>query len=228
MASPPHPVVTFSLLILSLLFSTACSATCAAPKLKHSNLYKNCNELPTLKSTLHWTYTAANKTLAVAFTAAPPADGGWVAWGINPTGTGMGGTQAILAYKDPNGSMAVKTYNISSYSSIVEGKLAFQVYDKRAEFNAGDGSITIFAVVESAGGKVNQIWQVGPGVSKGVPEKHEFNQENLNSKASLDLSSVAPTGASQTSGDAGLRKRNVGFVLLLGLVFAVFCLPGRS
>lgn len=35
----------------------------------------------------------------------------------------MVGSQALIAFKDANGSMVVKTYNIKSYSEIVEGKI---------------------------------------------------------------------------------------------------------
>lgn len=228
-SSSSRLLTIFSLLILSLL-SPATAATCASPKLQNPTLYKTCTDLPALKSTLHWTYNSSNKTLTVAFTAA----GGWVAWGINPTSTGMAGTQAILAYKRPNGALSVKTYNISSYSSIVEGKLSFEVYEKRAEFNAGDGSITIFATVASDGGKVNHVWQVGPGVTNGMPEKHEFKPENLASKASLDLTTVPAGGASESSTSGGVdamtRKRNTHGILNAiswGLLFPIGVIIAR-
>lgn len=129
--------------------------------------------------------------------------------------------------------MSVKTYNISSYSDILEGKLAFPVYEKRAVFNAADASITIFATVGNSGGKINHVWQVGPGVTKGLPEKHEFKQENLQAKGTLDLS--ADGGSSQasessTSGDAKTNKRNTHGILNAiswGLLFPIGAIIAR-
>lgn len=97
----------------------------------------------------------------------------------------MVGAQALLAYKASNGSMVVKTYNISSYSSIVESKLSFGVRDKKAE--SSNGVMRIFAKLALPAGmtSVNQVWQVGSTVTNGVPEKHEFQPANLNAKGKL-------------------------------------------
>lgn len=42
---------------------------------------------------------------------------------------------------------------------------------------------------------VNQVWQVGPSVTKGVPDKHAFQAANLNAKGVLDLVSGGNGGA---------------------------------
>ncbi|XP_021749592.1 cytochrome b561 and DOMON domain-containing protein At4g12980-like [Chenopodium quinoa] len=223
--------ITFSLLFLLTSLPLSLSSTCTSPKLTSS--YKSCNELPSLSSSLHYSYDHSNKSLSIAFTATPPSASGWVAWGINPTGTGMAGTQAIVAFKDTDGSMSVKTFNLSSYSDIIEGKLSFPVYEKRAVFNAADGSITIFASVGNSGtGKINHVWQVGPGVSKGFPEKHEFKPENLQSKGTLDLNGGASSGskASETASDAATKKRNTHGILNAiswGLLFPIGAIIAR-
>ncbi|KAL2932742.1 hypothetical protein RDABS01_015861 [Bienertia sinuspersici] len=218
-----------SIFLLLTLFNVSSSSTCSSPKLTSS--FNSCNQLPTLSSSLHFTYNPSNKSLSIAFTATPPSASGWVAWGINPTSTGMAGTQAILAYKDTDGSMSVKTFNISSYSDIVEGKLAFKVYEKRAVYNSDDKSITIFATVENSGAKINHVWQVGPGVSKGFPEKHEFQTDNLQSKATLDLN--APDGGSSKAADStsdAIKKKNTHGILNAiswGILFPIGAIIAR-
>ena len=125
--------------------------------------------------------------------------------------------------------MVVKTYNISSYSSIVEGKLSFEVWDLEAE--AGDdGKMVIYGSlkVPASAVKLNQVWQVGPGVTNGHPMKHEFAKANLASLGELNLvekvssgdSSPAPAPhvANNDSGD-GSRAREINAGLwILGLV----------
>ncbi|KNA16719.1 hypothetical protein SOVF_086560 isoform B [Spinacia oleracea] len=207
--APLQITLIFSLLFLPL----SLSSTCTSPKL--TSTYKSCSQLPSLSSSLHFTYNPSNKSLAVAFTAVPPSSSGWVAWGINPTSTGMAGTQALVAFRNSDGSMSVDTFNLSSYSDIIPGKISFPVYEKRAVFNKDDGSITIFASVgHSGGGKINHVWQVGPGVTKGFPMKHDFKPENLKATATLDLSAdgggASQASESSTSSDATAKKRNVG------------------
>ncbi|KAK9726654.1 hypothetical protein RND81_05G228500 [Saponaria officinalis] len=216
------------LLTLSLLLPTVLSATCTTPKLSSTTPYTTCTPLSSLSAALHYTYHPSNHTLSVAFTATPPSSAGWVAWGINPSGTGMLGGQAFVAYKSPSSSaVTVSTFNLSSYAAISAAPLSFPVYSHSGEFNAADGSFTIYAAVKSDGGKVNHIWQVGPGVTKGVPDKHAINAANLQSKATIDVTTgvAADSGASSSSAvDLGLKKRNVGyFFLCLSLFFVYFC-----
>ncbi|KAI3829869.1 hypothetical protein L1987_04000 [Smallanthus sonchifolius] len=185
---PKPPLSALLLTYASLLFlsSPAHSLNCSSQKFSN-NLYTNCNDLPTLNSSLHWTYVAKTSSLSIAFIAPPSKPNGWIAWAINPTQTGMAGAQALIAFKDSNGSMTVKTYNISSYASIVEGKISFEVSDTRAEYSAE--SMKIFATLKlpKTMTEVNHIWQVGGSVSEGMPVKHEFQPENLNSKGNLRL-----------------------------------------
>ncbi|KAI9071733.1 hypothetical protein K1719_046310 [Acacia pycnantha] len=108
----------FSLLV-SLPFP-ATSLTCTSQKFTGNKVYSNCVDLPVLNSFLHWTHDSSNSSLSIAFVA-PAKPGGWVSWAINPTGTGMAGAQALVAFKDEKGVVMAKTYNISSYSSVVPG-----------------------------------------------------------------------------------------------------------
>ncbi|XP_027126976.1 cytochrome b561 and DOMON domain-containing protein At3g25290-like [Coffea arabica] len=208
--------ISLLLLLIPLLISPAHSLKCTSQNFTGgSTHYTNCTDLPSLNAYLHWTYESTNKTLSIAFIAPPPKSDGWVAWAINPTAAGMAGAQALLAYKAANGSMVVKTYNISSYSSVVESKVWFDVLDKKAEFSGG--VIRIFAklALPESLTTVNQVWQVGPS-GKAGPEKHEFKPENLNAKGTLQLVedageiSPAPSPSPGASGPSGNGTRQSG------------------
>ncbi|MBA0746889.1 hypothetical protein Gogos_009362, partial [Gossypium gossypioides] len=144
-------------------------------------------ELPIFNSTPHFTFNATNSSYSIAFSAPLPNPNGWTAWVINPTATRMIGSQAFIAFRN-KGSLVVKTYNISSYSSIVEGKLSFDVWDLEAK-TSDDGKMVIYGSlkVPTSVEKVNQVWQVGPGVTHDHPMKHELTKGNLGSSGELKL-----------------------------------------
>ncbi|GMI69194.1 Auxin-Induced in Root cultures 12 [Hibiscus trionum] len=208
-----------SLLLLFCLCTTLISAThaadCSSLKLTGGRKqYSNCTELPSLNSTLHFTYNATNSSLSIAFSAPPAKPDGWIAWAVNPTATGMAGSQTLLAFKS-NGSMVVKTYNISSYSSIVEGKLSFDVWDLEAETDK-DGKMIIYGSVKVATSaeKLNQVWQVGPGVVDGFPMKHEFEKPNLASLGELQLvEKLSPAASSPSPSPQSAENSNSGYLV---------------
>ncbi|KAL4587908.1 hypothetical protein LXL04_000785 [Taraxacum kok-saghyz] len=196
------------LIFASLVFLTSPvhSLNCSSQKFTNSKLYSKCIDLPTLGASLHWTHIAENSSLSIAFIAPPAKPDGWIAWAINPTQTGMAGSQALVAFKDSNGSMAVKTYNISSYSSIVEGKISLDVSESIAEYS--DKSMKIFATVKlpKTMTEVNHVWQVGGLVKGGMPGKHEFLPANLKSmgKLQLPMSENAQSNGTTTVGSPSI------------------------
>ncbi|KAF5953515.1 hypothetical protein HYC85_006371 [Camellia sinensis] len=140
MASLPFAPLLLNLLaslIFLLLISPSHSLKCTSQTFTDKKLYTNCTDLPYLSAYLHWTYDSTKSSLSIAFIAPPAKSNGWIAWAINPTGTGMAGAQSLIAFKQSNGSMTVNTYNISSYSSIVKSKIAFDVPEKSAEYSGG-------------------------------------------------------------------------------------------
>ncbi|KAK1364360.1 Auxin-induced in root cultures protein 12 [Heracleum sosnowskyi] len=153
----------------------------------NNKTYKNCTDLPTLNSYLHYTYDAHKSSLSIAFIAPPAKPEGWISWGINPTGTCMVGTQALIAFKQSTSDMTVKTYNLVSYRLIVQSKLSFEVSDLSAEYS--DGVMRIFATWTLSENMtvVNQVWQVGASVINDRPARHAFVPENLNAKGELKL-----------------------------------------
>ncbi|XP_024980996.1 auxin-induced in root cultures protein 12-like [Cynara cardunculus var. scolymus] len=203
--SPPPFFFFFLILTLTSLVlrsSPVHSLNCSSEKFTNNKLYSNCTDLPTLNSTLHWTFTPQNSTLDVAFIAPPATPNGWIAWAINPTGTGMIGCQSLIAFKNSKGSMTVKTYNISSYSSIEEGKVSFEVPESSAEFSGGVMKIFAMVKLPKTITEVNHVWQVGSSVKDGVPQKHGFSPENMKAMGKLQLegkSNATSTAAGNTT-----------------------------
>ncbi|KAG1363424.1 Cytochrome b561 and DOMON domain-containing protein [Cocos nucifera] len=204
--------------------TTAADQGCASQNLGSSRVFAACTDLPHLSSSLHWTYDRATAALSIAFVAPPAAAEGWVAWAINPTGTGMAGSQALVAFRQADGKMGVKTYNITGYA-LEESKIAFETSDLAAEY-AG-GVMRIFGTLKLGMEMtvVSEVWQVGGSVTNGVPDKHAFRTENLESKGKLDLI----RGVSSGSGGSVTRERNIhgvlnavswGILLPIGAIFA--------
>ncbi|PIN20940.1 hypothetical protein CDL12_06364 [Handroanthus impetiginosus] len=202
---------------VALQLSPALSLTCTSQTFsQRTTRFANCTDLPKLKAFLHWTYdpeAQPKPTLSVAFIAPPAKPEGWVAWALNPTGSGMLGAQSLIAFRDTNGSVVVNTYSISSYSGIAESKISYNVLNKRAEYS--DGVIRIFATLElpAAEEEVNQVWQVGASVKNGVPVRHDFSPDNLSSKNTLQLVSTegtasAPAPAPASVAPAGRQSGN--------------------
>jgi hypothetical protein len=180
------------LILLSIsLVPTSHAATktpsCSSYKFTNNNTYTKCTDLDQLSASLHWTYNS-DGTLSIAFIAPPAAPTGWVAWGINPTAESMVGTQALIAFKESNGSMTVKTYNITSTKSVQESPILYETSDLSSEFGS-DSNIVLFATLKIGKSveSLNQVYQVGSSVTKGVPDKHAFKQENMASTAVLTL-----------------------------------------
>lgn len=182
---PPLVIITLSI-CAALLISPSLSLTCTSQKFTNEKTFPDCMDLPQLDASLHYSYNSSNSSLSIAYVAAPAKPDGWVAWAINPTSTGMVGAQALLAFKS-NGAPAVKTYPISAYGPIREGKLSFDVWDLSAE--SVDNKIALFASMklDDKVNKVNQVWQVGPGVAGGVPLSHDMDEANTKATGVLTL-----------------------------------------
>ncbi|KAL5801882.1 hypothetical protein ACOSQ3_033514 [Xanthoceras sorbifolium] len=195
-------MATFSVVAMSLglsfflllLVSPAVSLTCTSQTLKNKEKFDKCLDLPALDSYLHYSYNATNSSLSIAFVAPPAKPQGWIAWAINPTGQGMIGSQALLAFKS-NNKVVVKTLDISSFSSISESKLSFETWDLSGEATS-NGNLVIYGSmkVEEKADMLNQVWQVGSEVEDGMPLKHGFQPENMESKGTLVLEKLAGGG----------------------------------
>ncbi|KAE9459774.1 hypothetical protein C3L33_08321, partial [Rhododendron williamsianum] len=147
----------------SLALSVAGGSSCSDSVFPNNQVFASCTDLPNLDSFLHWTYTPSSSTLHIAYRHSQVSSSTWVAWGINPTSKGMIGTQAILAYPKPDGTVAVFTSPVDSYGTrLREGNLTFAVSDLSAMFM--DNEMVIFATIELPENttSVDHVWQDGP------------------------------------------------------------------
>ncbi|TVU04971.1 hypothetical protein EJB05_48116, partial [Eragrostis curvula] len=205
MASAMRPQLA-ALLVLLLASPAAtrlasAAGACAGEKFPAGRTYATCEDLPKLGASLHWTYDAPTSSLSVAFVAAPAGPGGWVAWGLNPTGEGMAGAQALVALKGSGAAApAVKTYNITGYVPLgaKSTPIAFPATDLAAD--VAGSKIRMYGKLKLTAGMkaVNHVWQVGSSVTGGAPDKHAFAADNLAAKSKLVLAGKA-SGAAATA-----------------------------
>lgn len=59
---------------------------------------------------------------------------GWIAWRINPTGTPMVGTQALITFKNLNDTIVVKTFKWNLCKSIDSGVCEYGVSNKEGMY----------------------------------------------------------------------------------------------
>jgi hypothetical protein len=208
-------LLPFITLLLLLPSASLVAASCSSENFSQNRLYTTCNDLPYLSSSLHFSYDSTTGNLSLAFVSTPGSPSGWVAWAINPTGSGMKGSQTLIAFKQPNGSMVVKTYDISGYA-IEESAISYKTSDLSAEYGS-DGKIRMFAnvVVGKGVSTLNQVWQVGASVTSGVPDQHAMKSDNMASVGKLDL----VKGVSSSTGSSGAapsdKKKNVSTLILI-------------
>uniref|UniRef100_A0A0D9X6T0 DOMON domain-containing protein n=1 Tax=Leersia perrieri TaxID=77586 RepID=A0A0D9X6T0_9ORYZ len=183
-----------SLLLVAAMATTAKSASsesCASYTFSSNQQYGSCAALPHLGTTLHYNYTAATNTVAVAFRA-PQTAKGWVAWGINPTGSGMVGTQAVVAFHGSNGSLIAYPTVLDSYApSMAPAADAAPITGVSAEENAKAKEVVVYATVAlpaGKGSKFNHVWQQGGSVSGDVPAAHPTSGDNVLSVGTIDFS----------------------------------------
>lgn len=205
MASSNMPLL---LSFISMIFLSAIAPSMGSCSTRFSNNreFTFCADLPTFSSSLHWTYTASNAALSIAFVAPPAAQAGWVAWGINPSRPAMVGTRALLAYRSSNGSIVAGTYNITGFN-VVPSPIDYRVSDLAAEESGSN--FVIFATLQLPAGTTatNHVWQVGSAMGqRGSPVVHAMLPANLNSVGTIDFvrgtaggSSPPPTSPSAPS-----------------------------
>jgi hypothetical protein len=217
-------IAVLTVLLAAVALPTATRAAAAAPagscdgdKFPAGRNYTHCAALPYLGARLHWTYDAKTGSLSVAFVARPAGAGGagWVSWGINPTGEGMKGAQALMALRpSPAAPYAIKTYNITGYKPFGASStaIAFKAMYLAADESAGE--VRLYGKLQLAPKTdvVNHVWQVGSAVNGGAPTKHAFETDNLQSKGKLALSGAAPapTPAPATAAGSSAAKAGKG------------------
>lgn len=210
MASFTRSLCFLCLFVPILLISSSSrvqAQNCNTDTFSSNKLYSQCNSLPDLTSTLHWTYYT-NGTVDVAYRITQSSSD-WVSWAINPSGTGMIGANAFLAYHDSAGSVQVITSTLDSFgTTIANGSLSFTVYEMSAEY--ADGAYTIYATLELPSNRttLNTVWQRGSSFSGGVPSGHP-NTNTGSQTADLNFLSAE----SSSSGSSRLHRENIHGVL---------------
>jgi Protein of unknown function (DUF568) len=166
-------LLSFLCLCLPILLSSSVQAqNCNSETFSSNKLYSSCTSLSDLNSTIHWTYHSTNGTVDVAYRITQSSSN-WVAWAINPTGSGMIGANAFLAYHDSAGTLQIIKCELSSYApTIANGSLAFTVYEMSTDYS--NGAYTIYATLELPNNSTTQntVWQRGSGFTNGVPSSH--------------------------------------------------------
>eukprot|EP01018_Ginkgo_biloba_P014070 Gb_13521 [translate_table: standard] len=188
------PILSVVILVWS---SHATAQTCMKTFSAQNKVFTTCNDLTELNAGLSWTYYPQTGSIDMAFRAKPAATNGWVAWGINPTTTGMIGTQTLIAFRHSNGTTIVDTYDVKSKTAALQpSTISITVANKSAVFE--NGEITIFATVSLPSNKttVNHVWQVGSGVTGSSPQVHATASANLASYGSVNLQNGTSTGSS--------------------------------
>ncbi|XP_059664647.1 cytochrome b561 and DOMON domain-containing protein At5g47530-like [Cornus florida] len=173
--------------ILASLFLISHAQTCSNYTFSSNRAFTSCTDLPHLQAHLHWNYIPSTGKLEIAYRANQTSNG-WVAWAINPTDTGMVGSQALVAFQNANGTMTVYPTPITSYSpSMLPGTLSFQVSNISAEYS--NKEMMIFADVGPLdnGTVVNLVWQAGSSVTNNVPQVHSMSMPNLHSMGALNF-----------------------------------------
>ncbi|WRX27880.1 DOMON domain - like 7 [Theobroma cacao] len=201
-------VLSLSLFVSLILSSNA--QTCAKYAFSSNRVFRSCTDLPVLNSFLHYNYDSSGK-LEIAYRHTGITSSRWVAWAINPTSTGMVGSQALVAYQQTDGSMRAYKSPITQYQTqLREGDLSFDVSALSATY--ANSEIIIFATLELSnnGTTLNQVWQEG-ALSGNTPQMHATSGANVQSMGTLNL--VSGEAGAAGGGSSRLRKRNIHGVL---------------
>lgn len=176
--------------ILASLFLVTSAQNCSNYTFPANRTFTSCKELPFLEANLHWNYNSSSTKVSIAYRAKQDPKG-WVAWAINPTGQGMVGSQALVAFQNSNGSMIAYTTQVTSYNpSMLETNLSLQVSYVSAEYS--NNEMTIFATIGPLGNgtAVNHVWQAGSSVSSNIPQMHSLSSPHLQSFGKIDFQKV--------------------------------------
>ncbi|KAJ1290275.1 hypothetical protein BS78_02G230800 [Paspalum vaginatum] len=195
-----------------LLLASSMAATYAAAagcgddeKFPANRSYAHCAALGQLGATLHWTYDAKTALLSLAFVAKTAGDNGgdgWVSWALNPTGGGMKGAQALVAFKRRRTpAYVVNTYNLTGHRALGGDPtpITYRATDLAADESGG--KVRLYGTLQLPQGMeaVNHIWNVGSSVTDGAPVKHALAQENLDARGRLVLSGSVLAAAPETA-----------------------------
>ncbi|CAN4100968.1 unnamed protein product [Withania somnifera] len=183
-------LLAFCFLLFSLFFFSSSAQTNCSDFRFHGKFYDSCRDLHTLNSLIHWNYDVSSGIVDVAFRKSKNEQGRWLAWAINPTSTGMIGSQAFVTLQRSDGTLEAYTSPINSYgTTLMKGNLSFRVHDVSTQ-NI-NGQVIIFAKIMTCPliFWVNHVWQEGPLQDDNTPGVHGLSGDNLKSFGTLDFHS---------------------------------------
>ncbi|CAI0383819.1 unnamed protein product [Linum tenue] len=202
-------IFTGFLLFLSFFTSPSQAQTCNGLALPSNQVYSTCVDLPVLTAYLHWTFHQENSTADIAFRKTGTSPTNWVCWALNPSGGQMVGSQALVAFQQPNGSMTAYTTSIDSLGpSMRPGTLSFRVSNLRAQHSNGETLIFATLHLDANLLSTNQVWQEGP-LTSGAPSMHSTTGDNVRSIGTINFQ----TGAATAGGGASNSRLRIHGVL---------------
>jgi len=104
---------------LNIIHQPTSSIPCNSYTFPNNLNYARCSDLPILDSSLYWNYNPETSIIDVAFKKINVKDSSWIAWAINPTSNGMIGSQALIGYRNFDGSFKAYTSPITSYQTML-------------------------------------------------------------------------------------------------------------
>ncbi|KAG2701182.1 hypothetical protein I3760_06G032500 [Carya illinoinensis] len=200
MGKPLTTLLLFSCVLFSLCASSFAQTCRSYTGFSNNNVYSSCQDLPVLNSYLHWNYDQSTSKVDIAYRVTRTSSSRWISWALNPTGQGMVGAQALVAFQNTSGVMRAYTSPVPNYqiSTLTEGSLSFAVSNLSATFENGN-EMFIFATLtlNSSMTTVNQVWQEGP-LNGNAPSSHDTTSSSNNLRSTgtvnfLDVTATAPS-----------------------------------
>ncbi|KAI3456552.1 hypothetical protein Pfo_013215 [Paulownia fortunei] len=204
--------VSILCVLFSLYISSSYGQSCAKYNFASNQIFSFCSDLPYLNSFLHWNYDRSAKTVKIAYRHTGVSSSRWVAWAINPSGQGMVGAQALVAFQKSDGTMRAYTAPVTGYQTqLQQGDLSFPVSDLTATYARNEMIIFATLKLDNLSSTVNQVWQEGP-LSGDSPAMHPTTGPNVQSIGNLNLLSGG-TGTTAGAVNSKTKKRNVSFFI---------------
>ncbi|XP_050205678.1 cytochrome b561 and DOMON domain-containing protein At5g35735-like [Mercurialis annua] len=199
----------FSCVLFMFFIGQSSAQLCRSSSFSGNQNFATCNDLPQLNAYLHWNYYPSTMSADVAFRRTGTTTNNWVAWGLNPTGQQMVGSQTILAFLDSTGKPTAYPTFIDSYSPTMQrGNLSFGVSNVRAEYLNNEMIIFASLQLDNSLVNTNQIWQVGT-MTGSIFNPHAMDIANRAAVGTINFAAgTAVAGTAPSS-----RKKNVHGVL---------------
>ncbi|CAN7058464.1 hypothetical protein IGI04_014681 [Brassica rapa subsp. trilocularis] len=205
-------VSLFAVWTILLVLNVNGQSGCDTHRFANNIAFTSCTPLSALGSFLHWNYNGQNSTVSIAYRHPGTSSSSWIAWGLNPSGARMVGTQALVAFTNSSGQFQAYTSSVDDFSTQLQpGSLSFGV--SLVSATLVNGEATIFATLELPANLVmtNQVWQEGP-VANGVPQTHQRTGDNMRSIGRIDFRTGQSSASGGSSGNR-LRRRNTHGIL---------------